>query len=106
MTMNEITLSIDGQAVGALAVIREKVPFPGSLGRVCIHPCETACHRSQLNDPIAIKELKRTAADRGGEEWKSNSKVSEPTGKRIAVVGAGPSRGGRRLAGQGRGLRR
>jgi NADPH-dependent glutamate synthase beta subunit-like oxidoreductase/ferredoxin len=80
-----------GQYGEALALIREKVPFPGSLGRVCIHPCETACRRSQLNDPIAIKELKRTAADRGGEEWKSNSKVSEPTGKRIAVVGAGPA---------------
>jgi formate dehydrogenase beta subunit len=75
----------------ALAVIREKVPFPGTLGRVCIHPCEEACRRSQLNDPISIKELKRAAADRGGDQWKLNSKVSEPTGKRVAIVGAGPA---------------
>ena len=80
-----------GKYSEALAVIREKVPFPGSLGRVCIHPCEEACRRGQLNDPISIKELKRSAADRGDESWRSNSKVAEPTGKRIAVVGAGPA---------------
>ncbi len=75
----------------ALAVIREKVPFPGTLGRVCFHPCEQACRRSQLNDPISIKELKRVAADLGTEKWKLNSKVKEPTGKRVAVIGAGPA---------------
>jgi NADPH-dependent glutamate synthase beta subunit-like oxidoreductase/ferredoxin len=75
----------------ALAVIREKVPFPGTLGRVCIHPCEEACRRGQLNNPISIKELKRAAADRGGNQWKLNSKVKEPTGKKIAIVGAGPA---------------
>ncbi len=75
----------------ALAVIREKVPFPGSLGRVCIHPCEQACRRGDLNDPISIKELKRVAADKGDEQWKTGSKVAPGTGKKVAVVGAGPA---------------
>ncbi len=80
-----------GRYSEALAVVREKVPFPGSLGRVCIHPCEAACRRGQLNDPIAIKYLKRIAFDRGDERWKLNSKVARPTGKRVAIVGAGPA---------------
>jgi len=44
----------EGKYQEALAIIREKVPFPGVLGRVCIHPCEQACRRSKLNEPIAI----------------------------------------------------
>jgi len=81
----------EGNYGEALAVIREKAPFPGSLGRVCIHPCEQACRRSSLNDPISIKELKRVAADLGDEQWRLGSKIAEPSGKRVAVVGAGPA---------------
>ena len=72
-------------------MIREKVPFPGTLGRVCIHPCEQACRRGQLNSPISIKELKRVAADLGDASWKINSASHEPTGRRVAIVGAGPA---------------
>lgn len=75
----------------ALAVIREKVPFPGSLGRVCIHPCEQACRRDKLNEPICIKFLKRFAADHDSGLWKKNSKVAPPTGKQVAIVGSGPA---------------
>ncbi len=80
-----------GKYSEALAVIREKVPFPGSLGRVCVHPCESACRRGQLTDSIAIKYLKRIASERGDERWKLNSKMSMSTGKRVAIVGAGPA---------------
>ncbi|MEW6142149.1 MAG: FAD-dependent oxidoreductase [Chloroflexota bacterium] len=86
-----VTLCGAGKYAEALAVIREKVPFPGSLGRVCIHPCEEACRRGELNSPISIKELKRAAADRGGDAWKAKSKKLAPTGKKVAVVGAGPA---------------
>jgi len=86
-----ITLIAQGKYSEALAVIREKVPFPGVLGRVCIHPCEQACRHSQLNDPICIKFLKRFAADHDTGLWKQNSKVAPPTGKRVAVVGSGPA---------------
>ena len=86
-----INLIAQGKYSEALAVIREKVPFPGVLGRVCIHPCEQACRHSQLNDSICIKFLKRFAADHDNGLWKQNSKVAPPTGKRVAVVGSGPA---------------
>ena len=80
-----------GRCADALAVIREKVPFPGVLGRVCIHPCETACRRSELNEPISIKTLKRFAADHDDGQWKQYSKSLPSTGKSVAVVGSGPA---------------
>jgi NADPH-dependent glutamate synthase beta subunit-like oxidoreductase len=80
-----------GKYPEALAVVREKVPFPGSLGRVCIHPCEQACRRGKLNDPVCIKFLKRYASDHDNEMWKKNSKVLPPTGKKVAVIGSGPA---------------
>jgi NADPH-dependent glutamate synthase beta subunit-like oxidoreductase len=79
-----------GKIADALAIIREKVPFPGALGRVCIHPCEEACRRGKLNAPISIKFLKRFVADRDDGQWQQLSKVLSPTGKKVAVVGAGP----------------
>jgi len=75
----------------ALAVIRERVPFPGVLGRVCIHPCEGECRRQALNEPIAIKSLKLAAAERGEPTWKQYANKMAPTGKKVAVVGAGPA---------------
>jgi len=86
-----VRLCGEGKFAEALAVIREKVPFPGTLGRVCIHPCETACRRNFLNEPIAIKWLKLAAAEYGGISWKLYAKKLPPTGKRVAVVGAGPA---------------
>jgi len=86
-----VRLIAEGKPAEALAVIREKVPFPASLGRVCIHPCETGCRRGALNDPIAIKFLKRYAADHDDGKWLQNSKKAPSTGKRVAVVGSGPA---------------
>jgi len=80
-----------GKYPEALAVVREKVPFPGALGRVCIHPCEQACRRGKLNEPICIKFLKRYAADNDNELWKKNNRILPPTGKKVAVVGSGPA---------------
>lgn len=81
----------EGKYQEALAIIREKVPFPGVLGRVCIHPCEEACRRGKLNEPISIKALKRFVADRDTGEWKQLSKKLPPTGKKVAIVGSGPA---------------
>ena len=80
-----------GRTDEANAIIREKVPFPGVLGRVCIHPCEQACRRGAINEPIAICALKRYAADYQHGLWKHASKVASDTGKKVAVVGAGPA---------------
>ncbi len=47
----------------ALAVVLERCPFPGILGRICTHPCEQACTRNSLDQPIAIAGLKRYLAE-------------------------------------------
>ncbi len=80
-----------GKADEANAIIREKVPFPGVLGRICIHPCEQVCHRGEVNEPISICDLKRHAADGEMGLWKYKSKVAADTGKKVAVIGAGPA---------------
>jgi NADPH-dependent glutamate synthase beta subunit-like oxidoreductase len=80
-----------GRTEEANAIIREKVPFPGVLGRVCIHPCEEVCRRAEVNEPISICGLKRYAADGDKGLWKKENKVGADTGKRVAVIGAGPA---------------
>lgn len=80
-----------GQFDQALAVIREKIPFPSICGRVCPHPCEAKCRRGQVDEAIAIRALKRFAAERGNGVWKVKAKVAPRTGKSVAVIGAGPA---------------
>jgi ferredoxin len=86
-----VRLIAEGKFAEALAVIREKVPFPTVLGRVCFHPCEAECRHGELGDPIAIRALKRFAADRDDGLWKQNLKVTPATGKRVAIAGSGPA---------------
>ena len=74
----------------AAQLIMEKAPFPGVLGRVCPHPCEAECRRKLVDKPIAIKELKRFAADRANLEQKEIPKIIDRKEK-IAVIGAGPA---------------
>jgi succinate dehydrogenase/fumarate reductase iron-sulfur protein len=80
-----------GKFAEALAVIREKIPFPAVCGHVCIHPCEAKCRRALLDDAIGIRALKRFAAEQDSGLWKNNSKVTPATGKRVAIVGSGPA---------------
>jgi formate dehydrogenase beta subunit len=86
-----VYLAGQGKFQEALAVVREKVPFPGVLGRVCIHPCEDACRRNALNESISIKFLKRFVADRDVGFWKHYARKSPPTGKKVAIIGSGPA---------------
>ena len=76
----------------SLSVIRESMPLPAICGRVCPHPCETACRRANVDSPINIMVLKRTASD---YEWKHNHQpLMQPKPKKdktIAIVGAGPA---------------
>jgi NADH-quinone oxidoreductase subunit F len=78
-----------GRYRDALNVIREKIPFPFVCGRVCFHPCEAKCRRGQIDEPIAIRALKRVASDRGGHVKPSAAPAQN--GKRIAIIGSGPS---------------
>ncbi len=72
----------------AAAAIREKVPFPAVLGYVCRYPCEAACRRGQVNQPVSIRNLKRYAKRR---LWEAGRRRHPLTGKKIAVIGAGPA---------------
>ncbi len=59
----------EGKFDEALAVIRERIPFPAICGYACYSPCEANCGNRQFGEPIAIRALKRTAAEKGGELW-------------------------------------
>lgn len=80
----------EGRFEEALAVIREKIPFPFVCGYACVHPCEAKCSRNQFEGPVAIRMLKRIAAEKG---WKKQPKPASPppTGKKVAVIGSGPA---------------
>ncbi len=84
----------EGQYFEAVETIRQRNPFPAICGRICHHPCEERCRRGELDDPVAIKALKRFAAD-----WyfENIAKLPQPEPfellhpqKKVAVVGAGP----------------
>jgi formate dehydrogenase major subunit len=80
--------------VEATALIKEKLPLPQVIGRVCPRPCESVCRRAQVDEeqPVAICSLKRFAADRARELGAATQpKPKAPTGKKVAVVGAGPA---------------
>ena len=84
-----INLINEGRYTEAVAVIKERMPFPGILGRVCFHKCEDVCRRAEINHPMAICALKWFAVDNAGSSLKVNAK--KPTGKKVAIVGSGPS---------------
>lgn len=75
----------------AAAVIRERVPFPETLGSVCTHPCEAECKRGELGEPVSICRLKRVAGQEESGAWKQRVRKDQPTGKKAAVIGAGPA---------------
>lgn len=81
----------EGRPQDAHAIIREKVPFPFVLGHVCNHLCEGGCKRNGLNEPLAIRELKRFAVENDTEQyWKEKGFCKERSGKSVAVIGSGP----------------
>jgi len=85
-------LVAQGKVNEAYALIREKVPFPGILGRVCTHPCEDACRRGDVfSQPIAICALKRYVADNTDEVAGQVSGIEKDTGHKVAILGAGPA---------------
>lgn len=82
----------EGDYAAAVAVIREKVPFPAVLGYICDHACEDKCRRGDVNEPVAIRELKRFAAENDSTgAWKQNALPKDDTGKQVAVIGSGPA---------------
>lgn len=75
----------------ASQLIHERLTLPRSLGHICSHPCETACRHECLNEAISIRNLKLAALERDPDKvWKRARKQLPDTGKKVAVVGAGP----------------
>ena len=81
----------EGDPTTAVGIIREKVPFPLTLGYICNHLCEGGCKRTDVNEPLSIRNLKRFAVEHDeAQSWKEKGFQKERTGKRVAVVGSGP----------------
>ena len=82
-------LAQEGRYEAAWQKYMEENPLPGTHGRACYHPCESACNRKYLDESVSIHSLDRFLGDLASREgWKI--RVGAPTGKRILVVGAGP----------------
>ena len=81
-----------GDYHGAVATIKEKLPLPASIGRVCPHPCETACRRKMVEEPISIAFLKAFAGDKDlASENPYKPEIAADTGKSVGVIGGGPA---------------
>ena len=83
-----------GEYLEAVETIRERNPFPAICGRICHHPCEGRCRRGELDDPVAIRALKRFAADWYFDhvgELPAPERFPQTHSQRVAVVGAGPT---------------
>lgn len=87
-----VGLIANGEYRQAVEVIKENLPLPASIGRVCPHPCQTDCRRGLLEDPISIAWLKYYAADMDlASENPYVPEIPAATGKKVAVIGGGPS---------------
>ena len=80
-----------GDFKAALALIKEKLPLPATVGRVCPRFCESVCRRVLLDEPVAINNLKRFVADYGLQYGELTPKPKPFNGKKVAVIGAGPA---------------
>ncbi|MFC1956697.1 FAD-dependent oxidoreductase [Chloroflexota bacterium] len=85
-----IKLIAQGEFQAAYELIRDTNPLPGVCGRVCNAPCEEVCNRGQLDEPMAIRELKRFASDQVDIEQLEVPTITE-TDKKVAIIGSGPA---------------
>ncbi|MDI6848142.1 MAG: FAD-dependent oxidoreductase, partial [Candidatus Bathyarchaeia archaeon] len=87
-----VALIAKGKFKEAYELIRNGVPFPAVLGRVCFHPCENDCERGDVEEPIAICALKRFVADYMMKQPREKpAPIPQKYEEKIAVIGAGPA---------------
>jgi heterodisulfide reductase subunit A-like polyferredoxin len=93
-----VALAAVGRWAEAYALVRKRNPFVSTCGRICHHPCELACNRAQIDDPVAIRAIKRSAADWCGDRLSGGvhpasppEAVPDPKKPKIAIVGGGPA---------------
>ncbi|XMB67825.1 FAD-dependent oxidoreductase [Mycoplasmatota bacterium zrk1] len=87
-----VGLIANGQYVEAVKLIKQAIPIPASIGRVCPHPCESECRRDIIEEPISVATLKYFAADIdlfNDKQYIPN--IANDTNKKIAIIGAGPA---------------
>ena len=79
-----------GKYTEAVKLIMERAPIPGTLGRICPHPCEEKCRRQEVDEPLAISALKRFAADQV-DLGDINPPLVEAKSEKVAIIGSGPA---------------
>ncbi|MBO5168747.1 MAG: FAD-dependent oxidoreductase [Phascolarctobacterium sp.] len=86
-----IALVGEGRYADAIKLIRKDNPFPTACALICEHPCEARCRRNMIDAAINIRGLKRMAVDNAPANTVPVPEKAETTGKRIAIIGGGPS---------------
>lgn len=85
-----VGLIANGEYEEAIKLIKDRLPLPASIGRVCPHPCEKACRRGLVDEPVSILWLKRFAADLDIDKGMFMPEIAPDTHKSIGVIGGGP----------------
>lgn len=86
-----VNMAAKGDYTNSVRIIKEKIPLPASIGRICPHPCETACRRELVEQPISIAYIKSFVADqlhKRGEVFLPE--IGKTTNKSVGIVGGGP----------------
>lgn len=87
-----IKLASQGRYIEALELIKKNNPFPAVCGRICPHNCESDCTRGDIDEPVAIDEIKKFIADQElNSDYRAIPKKKHAYGKKMAVIGAGPA---------------
>ncbi len=87
-----LALAQAGNYEAAWRVVMADNPMPAVVGRVCYHPCEDQCNRAHIDSTVNIHAVERFLGDEAlKRKWKVTEKMPAPTGKRVLIVGAGPS---------------
>jgi len=84
-----LALIANGKFKEALDVIREQVPLPSVIGRICHHPCETVCKRQEVDEPVAICALKRFVSDYVTDSQTTPVPITKK--EKVAIIGSGPA---------------
>src|SRR5579864_2187109 len=88
-----VGLIAEGRFEDAYKIARDPNPLASICGRVCAHPCETACRRGEIDKPISIRALKRFLTERYGAESRQPLEIRRAAARmpyRVAIVGSGP----------------
>ena len=86
-----VEAAAQGRLRDAVDIIRKNLPFAAVCGRVCHHPCEDNCRRQDVDEPVAIREVKRFVAETQGAAGAAVHRASAQDKARVAIVGAGPA---------------